>query len=123
MEMGVEVKLLKDVAVVIETLERLGIGIERTKTMYPSAYLLKYQDSYRIMHFKEMIKLAGNECLIDDEDINRRNSIARLLEKWNIVKCVDVLPEFETSFIYVLPYQDKVDWKIQHKYRNMLKAV
>jgi hypothetical protein len=123
MEMGTEVKLLKDVAVVIETLERLGVGIVRTKTMYPSAYLMKDHDVYKIMHFKELLMLEGNESSLNEEDVCRRESIVELLVKWGIVKRNCEVQKFETSFIYVLPYTDKVDWKINHKYRRNLKVV
>jgi hypothetical protein len=122
MNMGINVKLLKDVAVIIETLERLGVGVERTKTMFPSAYLMKYKDDFRIMHFKEMLALDGNEVNLSEEDFQRRDSIIQLLVKWGLVKVEDNLRE-DTVFIYVLPYTEKVEWKINHKYRRNFKVV
>lgn len=125
-ELGVEVHLLKDVAVVIETLERLGIGVQRTKTLYPSSYLMKYKNSFKIMHFKEMLLLDGNSVEISDEDLQRRNSIVKLLMTWGLVTIIDPLKfplEQPTIFVYVLPYQQKMDWKINHKYRRNFKIV
>jgi hypothetical protein len=122
MNHGIEVKLLKDVAVVVETLERLGIGVQRTKTMCPSAYLMSYKGQYRVCHFKEMLELDGNEVNLTDEDFQRRNSIIKLLEKWGLVKCVDEI-NAETVFIYVLSHTDKVEWKINHKYKRRFKVI
>lgn len=125
MNRGIEVKLLKDVAVVVETLERLGIGVRRTKTMCPSAYLMSYKGQYRVCHFKEMLALDGNEVNLTDEDFQRRNSIIKLLEKWGLIKISDenFPKEFETVFVYVLPHTEKVEWKINHKYRRNFKVV
>lgn len=122
---GINVKICKDEAVIIETLERLGIGVQRTKTMYPSAYMMMYKGQYKICHFKELLSLDGNDVNITDEDIQRRDSIIKLLEKWGLIKVDDASfkQDFETVFVYVLPHTEKVEWKINHKYRRNFKVV
>lgn len=123
--MGIKVKPIKDVAVIIETLERLGVGIQRTKSLYPSAYLMKHGNDFKVMHFKEMISLDGNEVDLDDEDILRRDSIIKLLVKWGLVEITDRnwIDDFDTVFVFVLPYAEKDEWKIVHKYRRNFKIV
>ena len=52
-----------------------------------------------------------------DKDVNRVVSIAQLLENWGLVKILQPLKNKETSFIYVLPYEKRNEYKIVHKYR------
>lgn len=115
----IKIKICKDEAIIIETLERLGIGNRQMKTIYPSVYLRQISDGYALFHFKELMALDGLNVNITEEDLNRRNSIIKLLEKWNLIKIVDeTFPkEFETVFVYVLSYAEKVEWKISHKYK------
>jgi hypothetical protein len=123
--LGVAIKPLKDVAVVIETLERLGIGVQRTKTIYPSAYLMKYKGVFKVMHFKEMLALDGNEAIPSEDDLQRRNSIIKLLENWGLLEVIDDSFPYDedTVFVFVLPYLDKEDWKVVHKYRRHFKII
>ena len=125
MEFGITIELLKDVAVVVETLERLGVGVIKSKTLYPSCYLMKYKSDFKIMHFKEMLALDGNEVNLSVEDLQRRDSIIQLLNKWKLVRVVDqkYLKDFETVFIYILKHELKSEWVINHKYRKNFKIV
>ena len=86
-----EVKLLVNENVINETLTRIGIMDRKEKRIYQSCHLLKQFDLYYLAHFKQLFTLGtsksgyhgfGNVSL---EDIERRNSIAFLLVKWNMI--------------------------------------
>lgn len=102
-----------------ETLTRIGVASNKTKTLYQSAHILHKQGEYYICHFKEMFKLDGKTSDISDEDLNRRNLIAKLLEDWGLVKVVekeklaDVSP---VSSVKILSFKDKDQWNLVAKY-------
>lgn len=120
-EFGVEVKLLKNFLVIKETLERIGIANRETKVITPSCYLLHKQGRYYLMHFKELLAMDGYKREIIEKDIERRNSIATLLKNWNMIDIlIDGIYQGEDELkqqIFVLPYSEKVNYKINHKYR------
>lgn len=116
---GVEVKLVSDFLVIKETLERIGIANRKTKIITPSVYILHKQGSYYIIHFKELLALDGFKRNINETDISRRNAIISLLKNWGMITIeVDgVYQEELEEQIFVLPYAEKVNYKVNHKYR------
>jgi hypothetical protein len=116
---GVEVKLLSDFLVIKETLERIGIANRKTKIITPSVYILHKQGNYYIIHFKELLALDGFKRNINETDISRRNAIISLLANWDMVSIEEdgVYQEELEEQIFVLPYAEKINYKINHKYR------
>jgi len=116
---GVEVKLLSDFLVIKETLERIGIANRKTKIITPSVYILHKQGNYYIIHFKELLALDGFKRNINETDISRRNAIISLLANWGMVSIEEegVYQEELEEQIFVLPYAEKTNYKINHKYR------
>ena len=84
----VEVKLKQedDFLKVRETLTRIGVSSRKDKILYQSCHILHKQGKYYIVHFKELFQLDGKPTDITENDIQRRNAIARLLEEWGLVK-------------------------------------
>lgn len=116
---GVEIKLIADFLVIKETLERIGIANRKTKIITPSVYILHKQGNYYIIHFKELLALDGFKRNINDTDISRRNAIISLLVNWDMVS-IEEEGVYQTELeeqIFVLPYSEKVNYKINHKYR------
>jgi hypothetical protein len=55
------------------------------------------------------------------DDYERKNSIIYCLMQWGLIKVKDEdlkLIEPHNKFIYVLPYKEKVNWVIQHKFNS-----
>jgi hypothetical protein len=118
-QFGVEVKLLTDFLIIKETLERIGIANRKTFVITPSVYILHNQGKYYIIHFKELLAMDGFKRKIIDTDLSRRDAIISLLSNWGMVTICDegvYQAELEEQ-IFVLPFAEKKDYKINHKYR------
>ena len=72
-----------------ETLSRIGVASKKDKTLYQSCHILHKQGRYFITHFKELFALDGKEADLSDNDLKRRNAIAKLLEDWGLLKLLD----------------------------------
>jgi hypothetical protein len=72
-----------------ETLTRIGVASKKDKTLYQSCHILHKQGKYYIVHFKELFALDGKPNDISENDLSRRNAIAKLLEDWGLVEIVD----------------------------------
>lgn len=114
---GIEVNLKEHFSIVRESLDRIGIASKEKKILNPSCYLLHKRGKYYIIHFKNLLTMDGKETNYSEEDEVRQASIARLLEDWGLVEIVDgqEMPE-DNVFVFVLPFRDKDNWQIIHKY-------
>jgi hypothetical protein len=103
-----------------ETLSRIGISSNRTKTLYQSCHILHKRGHFYIVHFKEMFKLDGKPTDFGEVDIGRRNTICRLLSEWGLLALVNPsqieTPQVEVRSIKILPFHQKRDWTIKTKY-------
>ena len=62
-----------------ETLSRIGVASRKERKLYQSCHILHKQGKYYIVHFKELFALDGKETNLSENDIARRNTIAKLL--------------------------------------------
>lgn len=102
-----------------ETLTRIGVASKKEKTLYQSCHILHKQGRYFIVHFKELFALDGKEANITTNDISRRNTIARLLEDWDLltISSKNLFEEEATmSQIKIVSFQEKHDWNLVAKY-------
>lgn len=118
-----EIRLKVDPSIIEETLTRMGIPDTKNKVLYQSCHLLKQFDTYYLGHFKQLFVLSrgkdgypgfGN---VSVEDIERRNSIAFCLIKWNMIEVVneDEITDHNTR-IFVLPFKEKRNWQLIRKF-------
>ena len=105
-----------------ETLTRIGIKGRRfdpdsKRILYQSCHLLHKRGKYYIVHFKELFLLEGRQTTISEDDMNRRNSIALDLQRWNLIKIVNPIKEYKKSVAYaVISFSDKGNWELNPKY-------
>lgn len=102
-----------------ETLTRIGIASRKDKTLYQSCHILHKQGRYFIVHFKELFALDGKEANISMSDVERRNTIANLLQDWGLLKvCIPSQAERVTSLsqIKIVAFKEKNDWNLVAKY-------
>jgi hypothetical protein len=118
----VEVKLKEqdDFLKVRETLTRIGVSSRKENMLYQSCHILHKKGQYYIVHFKELFALDGKPSSIVDNDIERRNAIAKLLEEWGLVTIVnpDIMVDKIAPLhqIKIIPYRDKDQWQLVSKY-------
>ena len=100
-----------------ETLSRIGVASRKEKKLYQSCHILHKQGRYFIVHFKELFALDGKNTNLTENDISRRNMIAKLLLDWGLVNIIGEIGEVAPlSQIKVLPYAEKSDWALETKY-------
>lgn len=102
-----------------ETLSRIGVASKKDAILYQSCHILHKQGRYYLVHFKELFALDGKESNISQDDIERRNAIAVLLQDWNLLKVIDVNKvdrKASLSSIKILTYQEKSNWTLMPKY-------
>ena len=100
-----------------ETLSRIGVASRKERKLYQSCHILHKQGRYFIVHFKELFALDGKPPNLTTNDIERRNSIAALLEDWGLLTLIGTSePRAPLSQIKVLSYRDKDDWILETKY-------
>jgi hypothetical protein len=102
-----------------ETLTRIGVASRKDKTLYQSCHILHKQGKYYITHFKELFALDGKISTLSENDIQRRNTIAILLQDWNLIEIVDKSKsenKAPLSQIKVLPFKEKKEWILSAKY-------
>ena len=100
-----------------ETLSRIGVASRKEKKLYQSCHILHKQGRYFIVHFKELFALDGKNTNLTENDISRRNTIAKLLVDWGLVNIISEIGEAAPlSQIKVLSYAEKNDWVLETKY-------
>ncbi len=100
-----------------ETLSRIGVASRKERKLYQSCHILHKQGRYFIVHFKELFALDGKPTNISINDIERRNTIAGLLEDWGLISMIgDSQPRAPLSQIKVLSFREKDDWLLETKY-------
>lgn len=103
-----------------ETLTRIGVSSRKEKVLYQSCHILHKQGQYYITHFKELFLLDGKPSNISENDIQRRNAIAKLLEEWGLLTIVNpqimidnVAPLHQ---IKIISFKEKNEWELVTKY-------
>jgi len=118
----IEIKLNEedDFLKVRETLTRIGVSSRKEKTLFQSCHILHKRGKYYLVHFKEMFALDGKPSSISENDIQRRNAIAKLLEEWELIEIVNSQIMINNiapiSQIKIISYKEKDDWQLVSKY-------
>ena len=102
-----------------ETLTRIGVASKKSNTLFQSCHILHKQGKYYIVHFKELFALDGKQTDLNEDDISRRNTIAKLLAEWDLVNVVEeqqLQPADSMSSIKVIPFSQKTEWDLVANY-------
>lgn len=102
-----------------ETLTRIGVASRKEQILYQSCHILHKQGRYFIVHFKELFALDGKQADLTDNDLQRRNTITKLLVDWGLVTVIDPKryeDQAPLAQIKVIAFKDKSNWNLQTKY-------
>jgi hypothetical protein len=103
-----------------ETLTRIGVSSKTENKLWQSCHILHKKGKYYIVHFKELFLLDGLSSSIDENDIARRNTIAKLLEEWGLLNIIDQKKVDESiagiNQIKIIPFKEKQNWQLIPKY-------
>lgn len=101
-----------------ETLTRIGVASRKENKLYQSCHILHKQGRYFIVHFKELFLLDGKKANLEENDVNRRNTIATLLSDWGLVSFA-IKNDLECAplrQIKIIPFKEKDKWELCPKY-------
>ena len=118
----VEVTLASEESFLIikETLTRIGVASTQNKTLFQSCHILHKRGRYYITHFKLLFELDGKTSNFDQQDKERMNTIAKLLESWGLLKIINKVALIEfmpVNKIKIIPSSEKSAWKLVTKHR------
>ena len=101
-----------------ETLTRIGVASRKDKKLFQSCHILHKQGRYFIVHFKELFLLDGKKSNLEDNDVERRNTIATLLSDWGLVTFArqENLTVAPLRQIKIIPFKEKAQWELCPKY-------
>ena len=125
----VEIKIAEDddFLKIKETLTRIGVLSRKDNKLFQSCHILHKQGKFYVVHFKELFALDGKTTDFSDEDKGRRNTIAKLLEDWNLCKVVDPEmieePVAPLRLIKIIAFKDKAQYELVAKYSIGKKKV
>jgi len=120
-DVGVHIKLFddEDFMVVRETLSRIGVSPKGKNVLYQSCHLIHKDGIYIVAHFKELFALDGLPSNTTDEDLERRNTIVKLLEDWELLEIIDkdkIKNQMPINGIKIVKYNDKENWELIPKF-------
>ena len=121
----VDIKNPQNFLKIKETLTRIGVASKKEKKLFQTAHILHKRDSagvsrYAILMYKEMFILDGKEAHFDEQDLPRRNAIARLLEEWDLLDIIDQTSAQDVApiqTIKILSFKEKPEWTLVEKYK------
>ena len=101
-----------------ETLTRIGVASRKDRKLFQSCHILHKQGRYFIVHFKELFLLDGKKSNLEDNDVERRNTIATLLSDWGLVTFArqENLTVAPLRQIKIIPFKEKSQWELCPKY-------
>lgn len=102
-----------------ETLTRIGVASRKDNKLFQSCHILHKQGRYFITHFKELFLLDGKPSNLFVNDVERRNTIARLLSDWGLVNIINeetVKNLAPLSQIKIVSFKNKSNWDLCAKY-------
>jgi hypothetical protein len=103
-----------------ETLSRIGVAPRNGKRLYQSCHILHKQGRYYIVHFKQLFMLDGKRSDFSEDDNARLNTIANLLNEWNLLELLDPAKSAQLTAplnqIKIISHKEKGEWELVTKY-------
>jgi hypothetical protein len=105
-----------------ETLTRIGVASKKDNKLFQSCHILHKQGRYFITHFKELFLLDGKPSNLTKNDLERRNTIVKLMDDWGLLTTVTSIGETASlNQIKIISHKDKTEWELCPKYNIGIK--
>jgi len=105
-----------------ETLTRIGVASKKDNKLFQSCHILHQQCRYFITHFKELFLLDGKPSNLTKNDLERRNTIVKLMDDWGLLTTVTSIGETASlNQIKIISHKDKNSWELCPKYNIGIK--
>lgn len=103
---------------VCECLTRVGVLSVSTNTLWQSCHILHKRGKYYLVHFKQLFALDGklDDDEVGEEDLDRVERVAILLEGWGMIKPLVELDHNVRSVLNIIPFKDKGKYNLRPKY-------
>lgn len=117
---GIKIQLEKNFLIVKETLSRIGLKTG-VKELTSFCYILHKNGEYYLLHEKELQRLDGQDVFISKRDYLLRNTVAIILESWNLIK-IDMKQLKEIEYIkddpelITIKHKEVKEWDIIQNY-------
>jgi len=121
----IEIKPKHKIKIISETLSRLGIGNHKNKILYQTCHIIKVFSRWFLIHYKEGFFIDGKFPEWVKGDLERRNEIANLLERWGLIEILNPDEMYysygqdidcdESIKIYKLKREEKDNYIIERK--------
>lgn len=100
-----------------ETLTRIGIPSYKDRSLTQTCHIFHKKGRYYLCHFKEMFILDGKPSTLDEQDIQRRNTVAEYLVSWELCSVPNIESLKKTKRgLRVLRFGEKQDWELRAKH-------
>lgn len=103
----------EDFLKVKETLTR--IGVVKGNVLEQTCFILHKRGEYAIMHYLEMQMLDGDPVHLSEEDEAHRDTVAHLLDQWNLVELQEHI-DSKFSPVTVVPFRSKKEYVLRPMY-------
>jgi hypothetical protein len=105
-----------------ETLTRIGVASKKDNKLFQSCHILHKQGRYFITHFKELFLLDCKPSNLTKNDLERRNTIVKLMDDWGLLTTVTSIGETASlNQIKIISHKDKTEWELCPKYNIGIK--
>ena len=105
-----------------ETLTRIGVASKKDNKLFQSCHILHKQGRYFITHFKELFLLDGKPSNLTKNDLERRNTIVKLMDDWGLLTTLTSIGETASlNQIKIISHKDKTEWELCPKYNIGIK--
>jgi len=105
-----------------ETLTRIGVASKKDNKLFQSCHILHKQGRYFITHFKELFLLDGKPSNLTKNDLERRNTIVKLMDDWGLLTTVTSIGETASlNQIKIISHKNKAEWELCPKYNIGIK--
>lgn len=113
----IELRDPEDFLKIRETLTRMGTHVveDGVDTLIQTCHILHKRGRYYITHYRELMRLDGDDVTITEDDIRQRNAITAMLGRWGLCDLMTSI-DVPSDGIKIVTYKQKPKWNLKAMY-------